>query len=50
MNCPPGSTIGNFSPDAATELLAQMRRLVGPKGGVLIGVDLPKSREILEAA
>ena len=46
----PGSTIGNFSPDAATEFLVQMRRLVGPTGGVLIGVDLPKSREMLEAA
>ena len=36
----PGSTIGNFEPDAATALLRQMARLVGPGGSVLIGVDL----------
>lgn len=46
----PGSTIGNFPPDRATELLGQMHRLVGPAGGVVIGVDLPKAPEILEAA
>ena len=46
----PGSTIGNFPPDRARDLLKQMRRLAGESGGILIGVDLPKSREILEAA
>ena len=46
----PGSTIGNFPPARAVELLKQMRRLVGITGGILIGVDLPKSREVLEAA
>lgn len=46
----PGSTIGNFSPKRAVELLAQIRNLVKPDGGLLIGVDLPKSTEILEAA
>lgn len=46
----PGSTIGNFAPEEATKLLAQMRHLVGRSGGVLIGVDLPKAPEILEAA
>lgn len=46
----PGSTIGNFEPDAATALLRQMARLVGPGGSVLIGVDLRKSVEVLEPA
>lgn len=46
----PGSTIGNFSPDRAVELLRQIRELVKPDGGLLIGVDLPKSPKILEAA
>jgi len=46
----PGSTIGNFEPDAAASLLERMRKLLGPRGGALIGVDLQKSREILEPA
>lgn len=46
----PGSTIGNFSPTRAVELLLQIRNLVKPDGGLLIGVDLPKSPEMLEAA
>ncbi len=46
----PGSTIGNFPPARAVDLLKQMRRLAGTTGGILIGVDLPKSRDILEAA
>ncbi|MBW3543554.1 MAG: L-histidine N(alpha)-methyltransferase [Planctomycetes bacterium] len=46
----PGSTIGNFGPQAARRLLRSMRRLVGPSGGLLIGVDLPKSAEVLQAA
>ena len=46
----PGSSIGNFDPDAAVEFLAAVADLVGPGGFLLIGVDLPKDREILEAA
>ncbi|QDU95048.1 L-histidine N(alpha)-methyltransferase [Lignipirellula cremea] len=46
----PGSTIGNFEPDAARRLLAEMARLVGPGGGLLIGFDLKKSPEVIEAA
>jgi len=46
----PGSTIGNFAPERAVELLAKMRHLVGASGAALIGVDLPKSRDVLEAA
>jgi L-histidine N-alpha-methyltransferase len=46
----PGSTIGNFGPATARQLLAGMARLVGPGGAVLIGVDLKKDPRILEAA
>ncbi len=46
----PGSTIGNFSPDEAQDLLALMREQVGRGGGLLIGVDLIKDPEILEPA
>lgn len=35
----PGSTIGNFSPDAAVRLLAQFARALGPHARLLIGVD-----------
>lgn len=46
----PGSTIGNFEPPAAVELLANIAALVGGGGGLLIGVDLRKSPRILEPA
>jgi L-histidine N-alpha-methyltransferase len=46
----PGSSIGNFEPDEARALLGQFRRLLGPAGLLLIGVDQPKSVERLEAA
>ena len=46
----PGSSLGNFEPAAAQELLAQFRRLLGPGGKLLIGIDQPKSNERLEAA
>jgi dimethylhistidine N-methyltransferase len=46
----PGSTIGNFVPREARRLLARTRRLVGPKGGLLIGIDLVKDRRTLVAA
>jgi dimethylhistidine N-methyltransferase len=46
----PGSTIGNFTRERARSLLAGMAGLVEPDGGVLIGVDLVKDVEILEAA
>jgi dimethylhistidine N-methyltransferase len=45
-----GSTIGNFGPAEAHRLLRQIARLVGPGGGLLIGVDLKKDRAILEPA
>jgi dimethylhistidine N-methyltransferase len=46
----PGSTIGNFEPDAAVNLLRNLARACGPQGGVVIGVDLKKDRPVLEAA
>lgn len=45
-----GSTIGNFTPPEAQALLAGIARLVGPGGGLLIGVDLKKDRGVLHAA
>ena len=46
----PGSTIGNFEPEAALELLRVMHHEAGPDGGMLIGLDLRKDRETLERA
>ena len=46
----PGSTIGNFASDDALELLRGMRRIAGDDGGLLIGVDLIKPRQVLESA
>jgi len=46
----PGSTIGNFSPDAALDLLRVMHEEAAEGGALLIGVDLQKDRAVLEAA
>jgi dimethylhistidine N-methyltransferase len=46
----PGSTIGNFEPDVALEFLRRIRRVCEDDGGLLIGVDLQKDRDILERA
>ncbi|HEX7972205.1 MAG TPA: L-histidine N(alpha)-methyltransferase, partial [Thiobacillus sp.] len=46
----PGSSIGNFPPDAATALLERFRRLAGADGGLLIGFDLKKDPALLHAA
>ena len=46
----PGSTIGNFEPEAAVGFLANYARILGPGGEMLIGVDLKKETEILDAA
>ena len=46
----PGSTIGNFEPDAAGEFLTRLAELAGDGGGLLIGVDLQKDRPVLERA
>lgn len=46
----PGSTIGNFDVDMAIKFLVNMRSLIGHSGGILLGVDLHKDSETLEAA
>jgi dimethylhistidine N-methyltransferase len=46
----PGSSIGNFDPAQAQRMLGQMRTLLHDDGGLLIGIDLPKSRQWLEPA
>jgi dimethylhistidine N-methyltransferase len=46
----PGSTIGNYEPEAASEFLARVVELAGDGGGLLIGVDLQKDRHVLERA
>lgn len=46
----PGSTIGNFEPKDALRFLKQMSSLVGESGGMILGVDLHKDDDILQAA
>lgn len=46
----PGSTIGNLVPEAARDFLVRLCALCGKSGGLIIGVDLQKSRAQLEAA
>jgi L-histidine Nalpha-methyltransferase len=49
----PGSSIGNFTPNEALAFLQRMQRLCAqgqPGGGLLIGVDLVKSIDVLEPA
>ena len=46
----PGSTIGNFVPWSATDLLRQFRKLLGPSAHLLIGMDRVKPVERLLAA
>lgn len=43
----PGSTIGNFSPLKAIEIMKNFHRLCGIDGYVLIGIDLLKERQVL---
>ena len=45
----PGSSIGNFSPEGALRLLREARE-VAAGGALLIGVDLVKPVDVLEAA
>ena len=46
----PGSTIGNFTNEAAQELLQVMHEEAGADGALLIGVDLQKDPAIIERA
>jgi L-histidine Nalpha-methyltransferase len=45
-----GSNIGNFSPEEAVGFLRRIRRQMRAGDCLLIGVDLLKSRDVLEAA
>jgi dimethylhistidine N-methyltransferase len=46
----PGSTIGNFEPDEALQFLGRVANVCRDNGGLLIGVDLKKKQDVLEAA
>lgn len=46
----PGSTIGNFHPHEAVDFLKKMKAVCGSGGALLIGVDLQKDVDVLEAA
>jgi dimethylhistidine N-methyltransferase len=46
----PGSTIGNLTDEEAEGFLTRARETLGPKGKLLIGLDLVKEPEILIAA
>lgn len=46
----PGSTIGNFGPSAAVDLLRSLAATLGLDARLLIGIDLRKNPRLLEAA
>ena len=46
----PGSTIGNFEPHEAASFLRNAARILGAGARLIVGVDLIKSPEILNAA
>ncbi|MBD3813316.1 MAG: L-histidine N(alpha)-methyltransferase, partial [Betaproteobacteria bacterium] len=46
----PGSSIGNFDPGQACDLLRRIANIIGPEGRLLIGVDLKKAPSRLHAA
>ncbi|MFG1379678.1 L-histidine N(alpha)-methyltransferase [Xanthobacter autotrophicus] len=46
----PGSTIGNFTPQAATAFLAHVGDVLGAGSALVVGFDLAKDRAVLEAA
>lgn len=46
----PGSTIGNFRPDTVRTFMNNLASLTDENSGMLIGVDLKKDKERLEAA
>lgn len=46
----PGSTVGNFQPEEAQRFLSRIADAIAPNGGLLIGVDLQKDVDVLEAA
>jgi dimethylhistidine N-methyltransferase len=46
----PGSTIGNFEPHEAADFLRNIGKILGPGATLIVGVDLVKPPEILNAA
>ncbi|MDG0991380.1 MAG: L-histidine N(alpha)-methyltransferase [Luminiphilus sp.] len=46
----PGSTLGNFDPDAQQDFIRQLAEVVGTQGGILLGVDLHKDSATLQRA
>lgn len=46
----PGSTIGNLHKVEARRLLRTIAEMIGPGGGLLIGVDVKKDKTLLERA
>ena len=46
----PGSTIGNFEPEDATEFLRQAARVLGSGATMIVGVDRIKNEAVLNAA
>jgi dimethylhistidine N-methyltransferase len=46
----PGSTIGNLTPQEAQAFMRMTRGQVGPRGAMLVGVDLKKDATVLHAA
>lgn len=46
----PGSTIGNFAPAVAVDLLRTFRETLGDDARLLIGLDTRKNQRLLEAA
>jgi len=45
-----GGTIGNFPPGSRRRVLREISRLLGPEDYLLMGTDLVKNRDVLEAA
>ncbi len=45
-----GSSLGNYEPEAAVELLSMIRQTMRPDDSLLLGTDLAKERSVLEAA
>lgn len=46
----PGSSIGNFTPEQAAQLLSRIHNACDADGGLLIGIDLVKDAGVLHAA
>lgn len=45
-----GAALGNFAPNEVVELLRFMHLVVGPRGGVLAGLDMPKEPAVFQRA